>query len=281
MTCPPRTARYQWKCPVLCGIVLDLSQMEKSGTKYRHSSADGIRPLARDGVHEKILEYMETKPRGEVLDVPTGLGALAVALHRMGFKVSCCDIDTTQFLADGLRVDEGDLNGRIPYEDGKFDYVCFLEAIEHTENPYNAVRELARVTKPGGTLILSTPNYLNIERRLKFLITGFFTKPVSHEAFLGACQGKTYGLHMSPIGYTLIKFALEHAGFIITRVTYDKKKRKQALLKPLVWLIRLYTRLWSEKKRRQYWLSETSSGEILEGGNTLVIFAEKPGSTPA
>jgi 2-polyprenyl-3-methyl-5-hydroxy-6-metoxy-1,4-benzoquinol methylase len=235
-------------------------------------------PLARDGVHEKVLAYLQGKPRGACLDIPTGLGALAKVLHDMGFTVSCCDIDPGQFLVEGLTVDVGDLNGQIPYEDGSFDYVCFLEAIEHTENPYNAVRELSRVLKPGGILIMSTPNYLNIERRLKFLVTGFFTKPMSRETFLGACQGKTYGMHLSPIGYTLIRFALEHAGFTIREITYDKKKAKQAALKPLVWLIRAYTRLWSRRKRNQYWLSETTSSEILEGGNTLIIYAEKTGS---
>ncbi|MDR2018115.1 MAG: methyltransferase domain-containing protein [Syntrophobacterales bacterium] len=250
--------------------------MTKSRQTRNAFSPATIRALARDGVHEKVIGYLRDKPRGEVLDIPTGLGALAEVLHGMKFHVSCCDIDTAQFLANGLMVDRGDLNGRIPYEDGKFDYVCFLEAIEHTENPYNAVRELARVLKPGGTLILSTPNYLNIERRLKFLVTGFFTRPVSREMFLNDCQGKTYGLHMSPMGYTLIRFALEHAGLDIRTVTYDKKKPKQMFLKPVVWLIRLYIKFWPEKKRAKYWLGETSGSDILEGGNTLIIFAEKP-----
>jgi SAM-dependent methyltransferase len=248
----------------------------KDSQQKPHGSSRGIHALARDGVHEKVLGYLQDKPRGEILDIPTGLGALAEVLHGMDFTVSCCDIDPSQFLAKGLHVDMGDLNGRIPYEDGKFDYICFLEAIEHTENPYNAVRELARVLKPGGTLILSTPNYLNIERRLKFLVTGFFTRPVSREMFLQDCRGKTFGLHLSPMGYTLIRFALEHSGLIIRTVTYDKRKPKQVFLKPLVWFIRLYTKLWSEKKRSKYWLRETSGSAILEGGNTLIIFAEKP-----
>ncbi|HEY3277693.1 MAG TPA: methyltransferase domain-containing protein [Syntrophorhabdaceae bacterium] len=239
------------------------------------NSRHSIHPLARDGVHEKALGYLNGRPRGRVLDIPTGLGALAKMLHSMGFTVSCCDIDPSQFLTSGLTVDRGDLNSRLPYDDSTFDYVCFLEGIEHTENPYNAVRELARVLKPLGTLILSTPNYLNIERRLKFLVTGFFTRPISRETFLNACRGRTFGLHMSPIGYTLIRFALEHAGFSIRTVTCDKKKPKQVFLKPLVWGIRLYGRLWSKKKRDRYWLSETSGKEILEGGNTLIIFAEK------
>jgi len=232
-------------------------------------------PLARDGIHEKVIEYLSDRPKGRILDIPTGFGALAKKLSEMNFTVSCCDVDTSQFLAQPLKVDQGDLNGKIPYGDNEFDYVCFLEAIEHTENPYNAVRELARVLKPGGTLIMSTPNYLNIERRLKFLVTGFFTKPVPQDMFRERFHGQTYAMHLSPIGYTLIRFMLEHAGFHITEMTDDKKKPKQLLLKPLVWLIRLYTLSWSKKKREQYWLSETSGDTILDGGNTLIMIAQK------
>jgi 2-polyprenyl-3-methyl-5-hydroxy-6-metoxy-1,4-benzoquinol methylase len=232
-------------------------------------------PLARDGVHEKVIEYLKDKPKGRILDVPTGFGALARKLSEMNFAVSCCDIDTDQFSAQGLQIDRGDLNGKIPYGDNEFDYVCFLEAIEHTENPYNAVREIARVLKPGGILIMSTPNYLNIERRLKFLVTGFFTKPVPQKIFRERFHGQTYAMHLSPIGYTLVRFILEYAGLHVIEMTYDKKKPKQLFLKPLVWLIRLYALSWSKEKREQYWLPETLGNTILDGGNTLIIVAQK------
>lgn len=88
-------------------------------------------------------------------------------------------------------------------------------------------------------------------------------------------HGQTYAMHLSPIGYTLIRFILEYSGFRIIEMTYDKKKPKQFLLKPLVWLIRLYTLSWSKKKREQYWLSETSGNTILDGGNTLIMIAQK------
>ena len=234
--------------------------------------------LARDGVHEKVISYLEKKPPGKLLDVPTGAGALAIKLRKAGFDVSCCDINTERFAAEGLTVDRGNLNERLPYNDSTFDYVCFLEAIEHTENPYNAVRELARVLKTGGTLVLTTPNYLNIERRLKFLVTGFFTKPVSRKTFRERFNGKVYDMHLSPMGYTLIRFMLEHAGLSITGMTYDVKKKKQVFLKPFVWFIRLYSRFWSVKKRSEYWLEETTGPVILDGGNTLIIFAIKDGT---
>ncbi|MFQ5846120.1 MAG: class I SAM-dependent methyltransferase [Candidatus Methylomirabilales bacterium] len=232
-------------------------------------------PRGREGIHEKVLAYLAEKPRGKVLDIPTGYGALAKRLVDLQFDVTCCDIDPTQFSVDELAVDRGDLNARIPYGDRQFDYVCFLEGIEHTENPYNAVREVSRVLKPGGTLIMTTPNYVNIERRLKFLVTGSFTKPVSQHAFREKYRGKITEMHLTPLGFTLLKFALEHARLRITEISTGKKKRRQVFLRPLVWLIRVYNRLWPEDARERYWISETSSDAILGGGDTLFIFAQK------
>jgi SAM-dependent methyltransferase len=48
----------------------------------------------------------------------------------------------------------------LPFEDGDFDVVFFLETIEHVSRPACLVRELARVTRPEGKMILSTPNVL-------------------------------------------------------------------------------------------------------------------------
>jgi len=48
----------------------------------------------------------------------------------------------------------------IPIEENVFDVVYSSEAIEHTLDPLFAIQELYRVLKPGGKLVLSTPNWL-------------------------------------------------------------------------------------------------------------------------
>jgi 2-polyprenyl-3-methyl-5-hydroxy-6-metoxy-1,4-benzoquinol methylase len=50
---------------------------------------------------------------------------------------------------------------KIACPDASFDTVFSCETIEHVPGPQRALRELARVLKPGGTLYLTTPNYLN------------------------------------------------------------------------------------------------------------------------
>lgn len=50
----------------------------------------------------------------------------------------------------------------IGHPDASFDVVFSCETIEHVPDPRRALRELARVLKPNGTLFLTTPNYMNV-----------------------------------------------------------------------------------------------------------------------
>jgi 2-polyprenyl-3-methyl-5-hydroxy-6-metoxy-1,4-benzoquinol methylase len=50
----------------------------------------------------------------------------------------------------------------LPDADNSFDTIISCETIEHVPKPRQAVRELARVLKPGGRLFLTTPNYFGV-----------------------------------------------------------------------------------------------------------------------
>lgn len=63
-------------------------------------------------------------------------------------------------------------NDPFPYIDGEFDVVIFAEIIEHLLNdPCKVIREIKRVLKPGGTLIVTTPNVTRLENVAR-LISG-------------------------------------------------------------------------------------------------------------
>jgi len=235
------------------------------------------RRLARPAVHERVLALLSRLTRGKLLDVPAGTGALARQLARMGFEVTCSDVNAEGFAAAELPFRQADLSEELPFEDSSFDCVTCIEGLEHLENPFQAVRELARVLRPGGALVLSVPNYLNIERRLKFLITGSFTKPVPPERLKELGPEGVAMLHLTPAGYPQVKLMLELAGLQVEGLYRDRVKVKQMLLLwPLVLVIRLYTRLWPRKARQRYLLDEVEGPALLTGGNTLIIQARKP-----
>lgn len=237
--------------------------------------AYGLVPLSRDEIHEKVIGLMDKEPRGKVLDVPTGTGILANRLRGMGFQVSCCDINPSYFSVPDLKIETGDLNQSLPYADQSFDYLICLDGIEHTENPFNAIREFGRLLKPMGKLILSLPNYLNIERRMRFLISGLFSKIPSPKRLGKDYFENLWMLHLSPLTYPILKLFLEHTGFKILQIERDKKKKRIKFLLPLVLGIRLYCLLWPKKKREDYHLNETLDPKLIMGGNTLILVAEK------
>jgi SAM-dependent methyltransferase len=59
---------------------------------------------------------------------------------------------------------------RFPYDDGSFDVVIFAEIIEHlVADPSRALREIRRVLRPGGALVLTTPNAARLENVAKMV----------------------------------------------------------------------------------------------------------------
>ena len=233
--------------------------------------------LARVETHDWIIEALSKEKRGLLLDVPAGTGALALRLKEKGFSVSCCDINPSLFSVEGIEIRRGDLNQSLPYGPESFDFITCLEGMEHLENPFNAIREFSRILKGGGKLFLSLPNYLNIERRLRFLITGLFSKVPSPARFGKERFDNLWMLHLVPLTYPILKLVLEHHGYRILSVGKDREKKRMKWLLPIVWGIRLYCFFWPKRKREDYHLEETLSPALMMGGNTLILVARKEG----
>ena len=196
-----------------------------------------------------MVGILENQPRGALLDVPAGEGALAARLIDAGFDVRCCDLYPEIFRLDGVDVHQGDLDAELPFTDRSFDYITCLEGLEHIESPQQAMREFARVLKPGGHLIVSVPNILNIEERLKWLIYGYTShfKPITREGRerLRAEHDnrEEIAAHVNPIGYSELRYVLEKYGFEIASVHRDKPKANAWLYWPIVIVIRRFINL--------------------------------------
>jgi len=233
--------------------------------------------LARGETHDWVIQYLSKEKKGSLLDAPAGTGALAIHLKDMGFAVSCCDINPSIFSVQDIEIKKGDLNQSLPYPSDSFDFITCIEGLEHLENPFNAIREFHRLLKPRGRLFLSLPNYLNIERRLRFLITGLFSKIPSPKKLGKERFDNLWMLHLTPLTYPTLKLALEHWGFKIITVGKEKQKKRMRWLLPIFWGIRFYCLFWPKGKREEYHLEETLSPLLIMGGNALIIVAEKRG----
>ena len=87
------------------------------------------------------------------LDVGARHGHQTRWLRERGYEVTSIDV---QACFDGCI--QVDANERLPFDDGQFDLVWCSEVIEHLKDPERSLAELRRVTRPGGDLILTTPN---------------------------------------------------------------------------------------------------------------------------
>ena len=239
--------------------------------------------FAHEAIYETVERILKDAPRSNLLDIPAGPGALAARLKEMGFEVSCCDLYPELFTPD-IEIRQGDLDGRLPYKDSSFEYIVCVEGLEHIENPANAIREFARLLKPQGELIVSVPNIMNIEERLKWLFNGYTShfKPVSRQAvadfkrqYAEYAAMEEVALHVNPIGYSEVRYLLEENGFELQQTYHDKPKSNSWAFYPLVGLIKLAARFTPADKRRARWADELNSKEVLLGGNTLIFQAKK------
>ena len=104
------------------------------------------------GAHRKILEFGSLPP------------ILTTVLSRAGYEVCGLDLKPERFRsaidAESLDIRKLDFETQpLPFEDGEYDAAVFNEVFEHLRiNPIFTMREVHRVLKPDGVLLLSTPN---------------------------------------------------------------------------------------------------------------------------
>jgi 2-polyprenyl-3-methyl-5-hydroxy-6-metoxy-1,4-benzoquinol methylase len=104
---------------------------------------------------------------GTVLDFGAGSGDLAMHLARMGVEVVGLELDEPRIrkaLAPEamaiVRLYPGDLP--LPFAAESFDWIVSTEVLEHLHDPHRFIPEFARVLKPGGKMLITTPDISSI-----------------------------------------------------------------------------------------------------------------------
>lgn len=211
--------------------------------------------------------------RGDYLDVGSGAGKLIVLLRREfpAAKPRACDYRADLLALEDLQVDVADLDADpLPYPDASFDLVSCTEVIEHLRDFRGALREMHRVLRPGGVLVLSTPNVLNLRSRLRYLFFGFFNL-FGPLRFGDERRHSTHG-HINPVAYFYFAHALDAAGFGEISVAIDKRQRGAWLPFILLWLpLRLYAHFAMAKERNKYRTLDERNEPFIRAMNSLDI----------
>jgi SAM-dependent methyltransferase len=230
--------------------------------------------MTREESHFKIVEIFQNFRRGTVLDVPAGQGALAVDLNNMGFKVTCGDIDPSHFKAEGIENLYVDLNKALPFKNESFDYVACVAGLHRIWNLNMAISEFNRILKKDGCLVVSIPNYSNIDRRIKFLFRGSLSKSVNLQSFDQHTDDRN-AYFRSNLFYAQLKTILMKNKFNVLRLHKDKTKKSSVVFFPLIIFIKLCNFFASKKTTDEFFLSDMSSPAILMGGNNIIIVCQK------
>jgi SAM-dependent methyltransferase len=200
-------------------------------------------------IQQAVLHRLPTlglPAHARVLDAPCGAeAALTRALIERGFHAQGADLDTPPEERLGKAFTKVDLDQPLPWSDGTFDAVFSTEGIEHLENHFSFLREVGRILKPGGLLILTTPNIAALRSRVRFFGSGFFgrdSRPLNeasrhplHHIGLATFPELRYELHMS--GFRLMEVRHTH----IKPISYF-----YAIYAPWMWL---YTCLAFRKEK--------------------------------
>jgi SAM-dependent methyltransferase len=231
-----------------------------------------IKCYAPEGTLKVVLNILEGFPPGRVLDIPSGQGALAEKSKREGDFV-CADIDEKNYSLEKTPFIKLDMNDPLPFKNDTFDHVVCLEGIEHIENPFMLLREISRILRPEGNLIISTPNILTLKSRTRFLFYSYH----DHFRYLKLGEDFRHNVqdydheHINPMTFGEIRLALEKAGMSIVGISTNRylKSKKWGIFYPLI--KRLIISLTRKKSPND---PDLVSREILEG-EILIISAKK------
>jgi 2-polyprenyl-3-methyl-5-hydroxy-6-metoxy-1,4-benzoquinol methylase len=175
------------ECPQ-CGLCfLEIKQVElKSlyGKDYYQERAqyyfgEGNIRQFRKGLH--ILHQLKPQ-KGKLLDVGCGLGMFVKLAKHDGWEAKGVEISPfacAQARKDGLEVIEGELeNLHLPSE--SFDVVTLWDAIEHFSDPFIKIKEIWRILKKDGLILLNTPNENSLLKNLAWLTYFMSFKKVTY-----------------------------------------------------------------------------------------------------
>jgi SAM-dependent methyltransferase len=200
----------------------------------------------------RLLEGLRARGVKRVLELGSNPYVLTVLLQRrFDFDLELANYFGESMAAGGSFTHVAELEGKrvefpfahfnieqgaFPYEDGRFDCVLFCEILEHLlMSPDRAVAEMARIVKPGGFLIISTPNATRLTN-LYFLLLG-------KNIWDGYSANGPYGRHNREYTLAEVRDLMDRHGF---EPSQWEVRNLQPLARRFTYLQKLRPDTWHE-----------------------------------
>lgn len=228
--------------------------------------------------HNVVAQILlEEKDLDNVLDIPSGSGSFTQRLLEKDINVHSGDIENIM-MVENKNFNVADMNHTLPYADNFFSAVVCIDGIEHLERPFDFIRECYRITKPGGRIIISTPNINALRSRWRWFWTSHHNKcktPLN--------ENKPTPLHhINMMSYQRMRYILHTSGFKINKVTTNRVKGISWLymiFAPFSWLATKFVFGKEEKDPQQKEVNKEIVsdlfGKSLLFGETMILSARK------
>lgn len=119
------------------------------------------RSVLKQAKLDQITRLLEDPAGQDCLDIGADNGVISLLLRRLGGRWSSADLDERAVTSIrelvGERVHRLD-GARTPFPDRSFDQVVVVDYLEHVADDAAFVRELARIVRPGGSVIINVPH---------------------------------------------------------------------------------------------------------------------------
>ncbi len=125
----------------------------------KYDITNDVLSLGQDRVWRKaVARSVDARPGERVLDLAAGTGTSSLPFRDAGALVVPCDFSVGMLREGrrrhpGLPLTAGDAT-RLPFRDGAFDAVTISFGLRNVADPAAALREMLRVTRPGGRLLV-------------------------------------------------------------------------------------------------------------------------------
>ncbi len=182
--------------------------------------------LQQEHRYKKLYDILKRilDKKNKILDVGCYPGHFTLCLKEIGYNIVGIDKNPKRnfkFISHkSLKIKKCDIEKEdLPFKSGTFDKILFTEVFEHLyTDPIHALKEIKRVLKKNGKLILATPNGYSLKRIIYFLL-GRGLGPDPFEGFNECILTGHHG-HIREYSVRELKIFLKNIGFNIKSIDF-------------------------------------------------------------
>ncbi len=174
--------------------------------------------ISTDVIYRAVANVLIERHQGggTLVDVGCGVGNLWPFVKDRFAKYIGVDVVKYEGFLDAGEFTKIDLDtGRAALPDGIGDVVAGVETIEHLENPRAFARELNRLCRPGGWIVITTPNQLSFLSKLTLVLKNEFN----------AFQAGSYPAHITALLVVDLQRIARECGWVDLAIHYTHSGR--------------------------------------------------------